>query len=420
MNNEIEFVSSDEANLDLLSNEAVIKQNILHQSPILKLNKMSNPSVKTPSTTPQKDEIRILLSAIPEYRPGDNLSIFINEVDNLLNYLETRLTPDVQYIVNFTIRSKIKNEARDFLAYNNANDWPEIRALLLQKYGDHRSEDLLSSLLSQCIQNNKETYLEYHSKLLKAFNDLMQNILLNTVDPDYFRFKTLEYNKLALKTFKNGLIEPYRTFVSNFEINTLEECLNKCRFFDNRKHEWEYSEFLRKSHDNPLRKLNLTETHDKPKTFNTISQRTSQQPVIQLRPSYHYQQKSSTPFQQSTMRKPFFTPQSDKKFVNFQQRPLQYNPQSPRKSIGPNDTNVGFQPNQRPTQNIFKKQLFNVESEQEQEFYYQDGPDYDNYFTNETPQYDYQEEQMGNNTEEQFYENEPQNFQVEASDTPKT
>lgn len=108
-------------------------------------NTMANPnnsvasnvaSVVNQNILADKSEINLLLNAIPNYFPGDNLSIFINEVDNLINHLSNRLTGDLGYIVSFSIRSKVKGDARDFLAYQNATQWPEIRAALLSKYGD--------------------------------------------------------------------------------------------------------------------------------------------------------------------------------------------------------------------------------------------------------------------------------------------
>lgn len=60
------------------------------------------------------------------------------------------------------------------------------------------------------------------------------------------------------------LLEPYRSYISNFDLNSLEECINKCKFYDNRKQEWEYSEFLRKSQENkkPLAQPHFKQTQN--------------------------------------------------------------------------------------------------------------------------------------------------------------
>lgn len=192
-------------------------------------------------------EINLLLRAIPEYYPGDNLSIFVNEVDNLINHLRGRLTPDLDYVVSFSIRSKIKGDARDFISHQNATDWLAIRNALLSKYGDQRSEELLESSLRHCIQKRNESYMDYYARILKAHNELMQYVTLHTSDANYLNFRRHDYSKLALKTFQIGLLEPYRSYLSNFDLLTIEECINKCRYYDNRKYEWEYCEFLRRN-----------------------------------------------------------------------------------------------------------------------------------------------------------------------------
>ena len=194
-----------------------------------------------------KSEIQLLLHALPEFSPGQNLSIFTSEVDNLLQHLEGRVSPDLLYLVNFSIRSKIKGDARDYVAHQNATEWKTIRNALIQKYGDQRSEELLVSALRQCVQQRNETYLDFYTKLLKCFNDLIQNISLHNNDPHYLAYKKIDYAKLALKTFQIGLLEPYRTYISNFELTTIDEYLNKCKLYDNRKQEWEYCDFIRRS-----------------------------------------------------------------------------------------------------------------------------------------------------------------------------
>lgn len=208
-------------------------------------------SPQSPLTFPNREEVGLLIKAIPEYSPGDNLSIFINEVDALNKHLQNRLTSDLVYIFNSNIRSKIRGEARDYIAYQNASNWDDIRKCLLQKYGDQRSEDLLVTDMTQCVQKKTETYLDYYGRLLKTFNALMQNITLNYSDQNLLTFKKNEYEKQALKTFLSGVLEPYRSHLSHFELPHIEKYLNKCHELDNKRQEWEYSEFLRKSQETP-------------------------------------------------------------------------------------------------------------------------------------------------------------------------
>ena len=279
-------------------------------------NSLSSKIIKPARLTPQstatmeKHEFQLLVQSLPDFRPGQNLSIFLTEVDNLITHLNSRLTPDLEYILNASIRSKIKDDAREYLAHCDASTWTTIRRALLQRYGDSRNEDILLSSLTQCVQLRTETYLQYHAKLLSSYNALMQNITLNIQDPTYLQFKRGEYSKLLVKTFLRGLLEPYRSYLGNFELSSLEECLNKCKTLDNRKQEWEYSEFLRKSQDPFPKKFeppnfkasfsqnsNPKSEHPKFKPPQPFQPKPQFQPQIQQNPSLHRTPFPSQPFQ---------------------------------------------------------------------------------------------------------------------------
>lgn len=284
----IEIIADKEEDLSFLQNfkfkscylkkarfEPFSKTNISNMP--LSLNNTENPPTNAAASAagnssgpPQinmitdKSELNMLLNAIPEYFPGNNLSIFITEVDSLINHLRGRLSTDLTYVVDFAIRNKIKGDARDFVAYQNAIAWDDIKTALLNKYGDQRSEELLEAALRQCIQYRNETYLDFYSRVLRTHNELMQHITLHNRDPNLVQFKKFEYNKLALKSFQIGLLEPYRTYISNFELHTLEECLNKCKFYDNRKQEWEYCEYIRRSNTDSKKPLNKVTSQYRP------------------------------------------------------------------------------------------------------------------------------------------------------------
>ncbi|KAL3273386.1 hypothetical protein HHI36_014833 [Cryptolaemus montrouzieri] len=75
--------------------------------PEMSLNQSQTNSTPIPSGTTSnleplsRNDIQLLLQSIPEYFPGENLSIFVNEVDNLCKHLEGRLNADLVYVVNF-------------------------------------------------------------------------------------------------------------------------------------------------------------------------------------------------------------------------------------------------------------------------------------------------------------------------------
>ena len=440
--------------LELVS-KSISKKEFSLKTPILNLSKMSNPNMASQSS-PEKHEIQLLINTLPEYYPGQNLALFINEVDNLCTHLANRLTPDLVYVVNCSIRSKIKGEARDFISYQGLIEWVEIRKSLLQKYGDQRSEDLLVSAVAQCVQNPSESYMDYYSRLLKAGNSLMQNITLNITDPGLLGYKKTEYSKLALKTFQNGILEPYRGYLSHFELTTIEECLNKCKTLDNQRQEWDYSEFIRKSQDSskkPSHQINSTPnifkplipsfskpspTPFKPPVFNSTQQpfkppifNSSQQPFRPpvFNPTHQPFRQSFTPYNQPN--RPFaaqnqpFKPFSPPNFQKAFQNPPAFGPKPNFKPppAEPMSIQSRVRSQQVPTNKPWQSRpLFNVEKECNEQYesdpsdmyeYYDQSEYYNYYVHDELDPEQYQEQ----NEELQLNEQEEVNFQKQASNS---
>ena len=407
-----------------------------------------------------KSEIQMLLNAIPEYYPGQNLALFINEVDGLITHLNNtnKLTPDLSYIVNFSIRSKIKAEARDFIAHQGSVEWPDIRKSLLQKYGDQRSEDLLVSAVAQCVQKKSESYLDYYSRLLKAGNSLMQNISLHISDPGLLAYKKHEYSKLALKTFQNGILEPYRTYLSHFELPAIEDCLNKCRYLDNQKQEWDYCEFVRKSNETFIPKK-AVDTFQKP-TTNIFQQPIFQRPILNTPPRQPFLSAAPKPFpiQQHQNFKPYNNPFQNQRFSQ-----PNFRPSGPKfgsgtfKALPPPEPmsiqsrvrsqNVPNKPfwQPKPSQNFFQQnqgqkkpnflfeELTNMESEQPSlepetcsNYNYQPTPQEYVEFEYPSEQYYYDENQYtdlednGQYSQASYPKEQETNFQVPASDKDQT
>lgn len=356
--------------------------------------------VQTQVVPVEMSEIRLLLDAIPEYYPGKNLSIFISEVDNLINHLNGRITVDVKYLVNVSIRNKVKGDARDFISFQNAIEWEDIRSSLLRKYGDQRSEELLCAALSHCVQKRNESYLDYYGRLLKCCNDLLQYVSLNVTDPLELKYKLANYDKLALKTFQIGLVEPYRSYISHFQLNSVEECINKCQFYDNRKQEWEYCEFLRKSQDIPKRPQ-IPHVPVQARIQNNSHNQNSNN--FQNRPFPHQNSnpgfrsplnRSTQPLQRQFPNKQTFanrpgpssfpnpTPMSVQSRVRTQQIPVQNYQQKP---------------------NFISEELFNVESTDLVEESYNEN--------NFCP------ENGADQADDEYYAEDPENFQIQASET---
>ncbi|XP_050512852.1 GATA zinc finger domain-containing protein 15-like [Diabrotica virgifera virgifera] len=195
-------------------------------------------------------DITSLCATLPEFSTGDNLSTFLKSVDNLITFLVgQQLTASQEFILNSNIIARIKGEPRDFLNYSNKTAWAEVRPALLAKYGDRRSEDILVTQLSTTVQKNHESYDQYHQRITKNLNDLLQHTTLND-NVETANFKTPYFKNIALKTFCTGINEPYAEYLSHFTITSLEQALQKCIVYDNHKSQQKYMNYLKTQQNN--------------------------------------------------------------------------------------------------------------------------------------------------------------------------
>ena len=63
------------------------------------------------------------------------------------------------------------------------------------------------------------------------------------------------YENVAKNNFINGTKEPYHSFLTHFELNDIEDCLNKCRRPDNHKQQANFLSYMRQRESKP--KTNL-------------------------------------------------------------------------------------------------------------------------------------------------------------------
>ncbi|KAL3281963.1 hypothetical protein HHI36_005166 [Cryptolaemus montrouzieri] len=282
------------ARFSLINYERIQEETLAEMS----LNQSQTNSTPIPSGTTSnleplsRDDIQLLLQSIPEYFPGENLSIFVNEVDNLCKHLE--------------------GEARDFLSFQNATNWPSIRRVLLQKYGDQRSEDLLVSSLTHCVQKINETYMQYYSRILKSYSDLIQYLTLNIADPVFLNTKS--------EIWKDWLLKPFKLVFWN-HIEAFE------------KQEWEFSEFIRRTQEpdrkpqqNFLLSRSMINTNRQPRNQNSLSFTNQQSP--------RFVQQSQNSFSSANQQPSSFVQQSQKiNLENFTNKPYSHNNQGFPNSI---------------------------------------------------------------------------------------
>ena len=218
----------------------------------------SGKTYSAPPTIEPKLDLNIFLNAIPDFEAGKNLSIFISEVDDVINHIQGRLTPDLQFTFSIALRNKIRGEAREYIAYSGAKEWPHIKSLLINRYGERRNEDLLNNDLAFAIQARGETYLEFYQRIIKKLSALQECVSLQNISREETKFKTKLYTALAIKVYRRGVFEPYRTHLSHFQLDSLEDCITKCRNLENERQENAYADFLRNNTFKPHNNNNNT------------------------------------------------------------------------------------------------------------------------------------------------------------------
>lgn len=364
----------------------------------------------------QTQELTALTNSLPEFKPDSNLSTFISSVDNLVKFIDNKLTPTQYYLFNVSVLAKIKNEARDYLNFHNEVEWPGIRQALLRKYGDQRNEELLISALRSTIQTKNETFNDYYDKILLAQNDLLQYVQLHEENPNIFLFKKSLFQRQTVQMFCSGLLEPYRSYIMNFDLNNLEEALNKCRMYDNKIKENNYTDYVRKLQNErhmkptafiqPARPAQFTPRQTFPiqnTHFSNFQQK--QQPQFQPRP---FASSINKPFQQQarfpTNKQVFGTKPGSTMQRTHYSKPTPMSVQTSAFSRKPNQ----YQAANRPA--IISEELFNNETETERHF------NQDNYENFEIRQPEDEELyfQPSNGIQENCYEEE--NFHIPASE----
>ncbi|KAF5281946.1 hypothetical protein FQA39_LY00470 [Lamprigera yunnana] len=199
-----------------------------------------------------------------------------------------------------------------------------------------------------------------------------------------------------------GILEPYQSFLIHFELNTLEECLNKCRLYDNRKQEEQYYDYVR----GPLKKPQPMQ-HQSFKTHYSFqkSPQTFSTPQKPHQPFYNAQRPQNSFNTQNT--RPNFYSQ-----FNNQPKPIipqsQYKP-TPMSGIS-TFTNNKIKPPQNfdqsssnPRRNFISEELNNVEPEQL-----------------EVVQDELEEIYQGDHIQDDYDQKEDENFWEPASNFPTT
>lgn len=377
-------------------------------------------------------EMNMAKEMLPEYSGGSkNLAYFIKQVEM---YIELLRKPEENCIFNRLlfeqVKSKLTGEARDVLISSNCNKWSELKDELLQRFGDPRSEELLAHDLNTCFQNHNQSYEQYYEAIKYKLQILLEHVSIRTPNKDIKISKENMYIQQALSTFKAGILEPYCSHLLNIPTISLEQALYECRKYDNEKAQITFMNFMRhKTKPNNFSKKPMVQ-NSRPQQIQHMFNRNSYIPHInnfatnqQYRTPLHNNNNTTRSAVNSQARP---TPNFNHNFnQNFNQNsqirrnsaPIQDKPTpmsiSTRNTFRPPQTNNYFRQQSRPT--FISEELYNIERNTEPTANFDRQIDNNMHSLEDTnPDMSYTQ------NFDDYFDNDPENFPQNASETSST
>ena len=206
-------------------------------------------------TTLTAEQFKIRLSiwrdAIPTYEGGTRkLSHFISSCDELVQDLATN-DERLNLALFSLIKAKLKDQALDLVLNNSPVGWAACKALLINRFSDPSSEEILINRLSTCYQQHNQTYEEYADEIKSRLNRIKEHVQLNESSATIKVSKIAGFEKKTKNIFIDGVKEPYHTYLMNFESANIEECLNRCRVYDDHQQNTSFLNFMRQKDFKP-------------------------------------------------------------------------------------------------------------------------------------------------------------------------
>ncbi|KAF2890829.1 hypothetical protein ILUMI_15344 [Ignelater luminosus] len=125
--------------------------------------------------------------------------------------------------------SKIVGSDRDTSIISNCSTWTKVRETLLNRFGDQQNEILLENDLATCYQLANENYDQYYERIKEKLHQLLKHAAIKQADETLRDYKVKLYKQRALDTYKAGLLELYRSFISYKSVGSFENCLVQFR-----------------------------------------------------------------------------------------------------------------------------------------------------------------------------------------------
>ncbi|XP_026331663.1 uncharacterized protein LOC113239012 [Hyposmocoma kahamanoa] len=174
------------------------------------------------------EEIRIIpneiLKLIPQFS-GDRrqLSLFIRRCEYVIHRFRGGDSQN-EYVLH-ALTSRLTNDASALISErDDLHTWLGIKDLLIQHFGDPRSEECIAIELETLKIRHGEGYGDFCKRIQSVRSNLIAKVNLIT-DDDLKRSKLIIYNDMALKVFLFNLSEKMVRNVRLHSPDTLEDAL---------------------------------------------------------------------------------------------------------------------------------------------------------------------------------------------------
>lgn len=214
-----------------------IEQNLIRpirfhlRAPILNMNLndqgVNIPPVPQPAIYPAGFHMSIL-NEIPRYEGNPSeLSEYTRSVQDIFDQFHQPQDPNayINKLLLSAARNRLKGPALEVVTGQTILTWEELRTILIDNFGDQRSELNLVIDLTRLKQNFREHPVDFYNRCRSLVAILNSKISLTNDIQEIKNYRIANAKALALKSFTSGLMEPLGSFLRSRAPATLENAL---------------------------------------------------------------------------------------------------------------------------------------------------------------------------------------------------